>query len=99
MERMAKLEIALPPGVNFINFLRAAFTHPDLKWISNGSQMDVKWAKITVKISVFFAILQSARVKAALKTLVKSTPVLLLYSLIQFLNCVKAQFTRDTILR
>ena len=49
-----------PPGVNFINVLRAAFT-----------LADPKSAKKTVKSISFFALLGSASVKAACRTLVK----------------------------
>jgi len=51
--------------VDFINILRAAFTCPDLNSTNN-----------TVKQSVFFALLGSARVKAVHKMLVKSTPAM-----------------------
>ena len=51
------------PGVNFTNILRAAFT-----------RADPKSAKKTVKLSSFIALLGSARVKAARRTLVKLTP-------------------------
>ncbi len=58
--------IALPPGVNFSNILQAAFTHADLKS-----------AKKTVKLSVsLFALLGSALVKAARRTLIKLTLLL-----------------------
>jgi len=50
--------IALMPGVNFINVLQAAFT-----------SADPKSAKKTVKLSVFFALSGSARVKAGRRTL------------------------------
>ena len=52
-------------GVNFINVLRAAFTCTD-----------PKSAKKTVKSSSFFALSGSSIVKAALRMLVKLTPVL-----------------------
>ena len=48
------------PGVNFTNVLQAAFT-----------RADPKSAKKTVKLSCFFALLGSARVKAARRMLVK----------------------------
>ncbi len=52
------------PGLNFINVLRAAFMLADLKR-----------AKETVKLSAFFlAVLGSAGVKAAYRTLMKSKP-------------------------
>ena len=50
------------PMVNFTNVLRAAFT-----------RADPKSTKKTVKLSSFFALLGSARVKAARKMLVKLT--------------------------
>ena len=52
-----------PPGVNFTNILHAAFTYADLKSTKN-----------TVKLTVFYALLGSACVKAARKMLVKLTP-------------------------
>ena len=54
------------PGVNFTNVLRPAFTHTD-----------PKSAIKLLNLTVFFALLGSARVKAACRTLVKLTPVLL----------------------
>ena len=48
--------------VNFTNILQASFTH-----------LDPKSAKKTVKLSSFFALWGSARVKAVCKTLVKLT--------------------------
>ena len=53
-------------GVNFTNVLRAAFM-----------PADTKSAKKAVKLSSFFALLGSAIVKAAHRTLVKLTPSLL----------------------
>ena len=53
------------PGVNFINVLRAAFTHAD-----------PESAKKTVKSSSFFALLGSARVKAARRMLMKLNPAM-----------------------
>ena len=50
-------------GVNFTNILRAAFRHAD-----------PKSAKKTVRLSSFFALLGSGRIKAARRTLVKLTP-------------------------
>jgi hypothetical protein len=50
--------------VNFANILRAAFTYPN-----------PKSEKRTDNLTVFFALLGSARVKAAHKMLVKFTPV------------------------
>ena len=50
-------------GVNFTNVLPAALT-----------RADPKSAKKTVKLSSFIALLGSARVKAACRTLVKLTP-------------------------
>ena len=50
-------------GVNFTNVLRAAF-----------ALVDPKSAKKAVKLSSFFALLGSSRVKAARRTLVKLTP-------------------------
>jgi len=50
-------------GVNFINVLRAAFTRTDPKSV-----------KKTDDLTVFFALLGTAHMKAALKTLVKLTP-------------------------
>jgi len=52
------------PGADLTNNLHAAFMHAD-----------PKSAKNTVKPSVFFALLGSARIKAARKMLLKSTPV------------------------
>jgi hypothetical protein len=57
--------IKLAPGVNFTNILWAAFR-----------LSDPKSAKNTVKFSVFFEILGSARVKDAHRTLIKLTPSL-----------------------
>ena len=51
------------PGVNFTNILQAAFMHED-----------PKRAKKTIKLSSFYAILGSARVRAACRMLVKLTP-------------------------
>ena len=51
-------------GVNFTNILRAAFTGAD-----------PKSAIKLLNLTVFFALLGSARVKAACRTLVKLTPV------------------------
>ena len=51
------------PGVNFSNVLQAAFTRADPK--SEKKQLNV---------TVFFALLGSAGVKAARRTLVKLTP-------------------------
>jgi hypothetical protein len=48
--------------VNFINVLQAAFT-----------LQDPESAKKTVKLSVFFALLGSARAKATRRTLMKLT--------------------------
>jgi len=53
----------LMPALNFINVLRKAFTHTD--------PICVKI--MTVKLSVFFTLLGSMRVKAARKTLMKLT--------------------------
>jgi len=50
------------PGVDFINVLQTAFTRPD-----------PKRAKKIVKLKVFFALLGSAQIKGACKTLVKLT--------------------------
>jgi hypothetical protein len=50
-------------GVNFINVLRAAFTHADITSV-----------KKTVKSSSFFELMGSAMGKAACRTLVKLTP-------------------------
>ncbi len=55
--------LKLLPRVNFINILQAAFTHEDSKN-----------AKKTVKLSVFFTLLGSARTKAARRMLMKLTP-------------------------
>jgi len=52
--------VKLSSGVNFINALRATFTHAD-----------PKSAKKTVKLSVVFTLLGSAHVKAAHRTLMK----------------------------
>ena len=52
-----------PPGVNFVNVLRAGFTHTDFES-----------AKKTVKLSSCFALLGSLRVKAARRMLMKLTP-------------------------
>jgi hypothetical protein len=54
-----ELEIS---GANFINVLQAAFIHPD-----------TESTKKTVKSSVFFSLLGSARIKAAPRTLMKLT--------------------------
>ena len=54
----------LRPRVNFTNVLQAAFTRADLK-------SAIKLLNLTV----FFALLGSARIKAACKMLVKLTPV------------------------
>jgi hypothetical protein len=50
-------------GLNFINFLRTAFTSADPKSI-----------KKTVKFSIFFTLLGSARVKAVHRLLMRLTP-------------------------
>jgi len=50
-------------GVNFINILRAAFTHTDFQS-----------ARKTVKLSVFFALSRSTCAKSAHRTLIKLTP-------------------------
>jgi len=52
------------PWVNFTNILRAAFT-----------RADPKSANKQLNLTVFFALLGSARVKAARRTLVKLTQV------------------------
>ncbi len=51
-------------GVNYTNILCAAFTHAN-----------PKSAKMTDGLTVFFALLGSALVKAARKTLMKLTPI------------------------
>jgi len=51
------------PGVNFINILLKAFTHAD-----------PRSAKMTVNVSVFFALLGSVLAKAACGTLIKLIP-------------------------
>ena len=51
------------PGVNFTNILQAAFMHAD-----------PKSAIKLLNLTVFFALLGSARIKAAHRTLVKMTP-------------------------
>ena len=51
------------PGVNFTNILQAAFT-----------RADPKSAIKLLNLTVFFALLGSASVKAARRTLVKLTP-------------------------
>ena len=51
------------PGVNFTNVIRAAFT-----------RADPKSAKKLLKLTVFFVLLGSARVKAAGRMLVKLNP-------------------------
>jgi len=53
----------LTPGVNFIKIPRAAFALADLKS-----------AKKTENLTVFFVILGSGRVKASRRTLMKVTP-------------------------
>ena len=58
-----KMMIKLTSGLNFINVLRADFTHAD-----------PKSAKKTVKSSSFFALSGSASIKAARRMLVKLTP-------------------------
>jgi len=58
-------------GVHFTNILRAAFTH---SFYAQGTRADLKSAKKTGSLSAFLALLGSARVKAAHKALVKSTP-------------------------
>ena len=57
------LHFNFPSGVNFTNVLWAAFTCAD-----------PKSAKKLLNLTVFFALLGSARVKAAHRTLVKLTP-------------------------
>jgi len=54
----------LTPGVDFTNILQTAFP----------PSQDRKSAKNTVKASVLFALLGSARVQDVCKMLVKSTP-------------------------
>ena len=56
-------DFRLHPGVNSTNILRAAFTRADPKIV-----------KKTVKLSSFIALLGSAHIKAARRTLVKLTP-------------------------
>ncbi len=51
------------PGINFIKILRAAF-----------SLADLKSAKKTENLTVFFVILGSGHVKASRRTLMKLTP-------------------------
>ena len=60
MKRVKYPYASSTPGVNFATILRAAFT-----------RADPKSAKKTVKLSSFFALLGSAREKAAYKMLVK----------------------------
>ena len=55
--------LVLTPGVNFTNILQAAFMHAD-----------PKSAIKLLNLTVFFALLGSAHVKAAHRTLVKLTP-------------------------
>jgi hypothetical protein len=57
----------LPPGVDFTNILRAAFTLADPKRV-----------KKTDVLTVFFGLLGSGSVKAVRKTLMKLTPGALL---------------------
>ena len=64
-----------PPVVNFTNILQAAFT-----------RADPKSAKQLLNWIVFFALLGSARVKAACRTLVKLTPG------VNFTNILPAAF-------
>ncbi len=52
------------PGVNFINVLQADFMRADPESV-----------KMTVKLSIFFAISGSLHVKAGHRTLMKLTPV------------------------
>jgi len=54
--------LGFPPGVDFTNILRPAFKRAGPKSTKN-----------IVKLLVFFAPLGSARIKAVLKMLVKST--------------------------
>ena len=58
-----KNQITKPPGVNFTNALRAAFT-----------RADPKSTKKLLNLMVFFALLGTARVKAAHRMFVKLTP-------------------------
>jgi hypothetical protein len=58
LHNLKKSLVGLAPGVNFTNFLQVYFMLADLES-----------AKNTVKASVFFALLRSARVKAARKML------------------------------
>ncbi len=55
--------LKLNSGVNFIKVLQAAFTHED-----------PESALKTVRLSVFFGLSGSARVKSACSTLMKLTP-------------------------
>ena len=58
-----KFALVIISGVNFTNVLRAAFM-----------RADPKSAIKLLNLTVFFALLGSARIKAARRTLVKLTP-------------------------
>jgi len=58
-----KMLMKLTPGVNFVNFLLAAFMHAD-----------PKFAKKTGNMSVFFVLLGSSCIKSDHRMLVKLTP-------------------------
>jgi hypothetical protein len=67
---------AARPGVNFINVLREAFM-----------LTDPESARKTVKLSVFFVLLESERAKAACRTLMKLNPG------VNFINALHKAFT------
>jgi hypothetical protein len=56
--------VASTPGVNFINILQAAFTNADPESVT-----------IQLNCQYLFALFRSERVKAALRILMKLTPV------------------------
>ncbi len=58
-----RMLMKLTPGVNFVNFLLAAFMHAD-----------PKFAKKTGNMSVFFVLLGSSCIKSDHRMLVKLTP-------------------------
>jgi len=63
LEQVTLLINYLLLGVNFTNILRTSFTHAD-----------PKSGKMTVKSSVLFTLLGSARIKALRKMFVKLSP-------------------------
>ncbi len=73
---------SLKPRVNFTNILWEVFTHEDHKR-----------AKKTGGLTVYFALLESALIKACIKMLGKSSPVVI------FINILHAHFSYESLFK